>query len=78
MRKLSILLLAVLVSILFHSCDIKTEKELSSLTFNVWQEGTSVPNGLIKIRDVIAETNPDIVCFVDKAVLVTLSFLGNK
>ncbi len=47
------------------ACNSKTEKELSFLTFNVWQEGTSVPNGLKKIRDVIIETIPDIVCFVE-------------
>ncbi len=27
----------------------------------MWHEGTSVPNGLEKIHDVIVETNPDVV-----------------
>jgi len=47
------------------SCQNKTESELSFLTFNVWQEGTSVTNGFNQIRDVILETNPDVVCFVE-------------
>jgi endonuclease/exonuclease/phosphatase family metal-dependent hydrolase len=33
------------------------------LQFNVWQEGTSVENGLEKIRDVILASKADIVCF---------------
>jgi len=57
--------LATLVAICLLSCKTSTEKELSFLTFNVWQEGTSVPNGLQKIHDVIIETNPDIICFVE-------------
>lgn len=50
---------------LVQSCNKKAEKEITFLTFNVWQEGTSVPNGLDKIRDVIIITNPDVVCFVE-------------
>ena len=48
-----------------QSCESSNEKEVTFLSFNVWQEGTSVPNGLEKIRNVIKETNPDIVCFVE-------------
>lgn len=33
------------------------------LQFNVWQEGTSVENGLERIRDVILASKADIVCF---------------
>jgi endonuclease/exonuclease/phosphatase family metal-dependent hydrolase len=33
------------------------------LQFNIWQEGTSVPNGMQYIKDVIAEVEPDIVSF---------------
>lgn len=56
-----------IVFILFGliSCEKSTKKELSFLTFNVWQEGTSVPNGFNQIRDVILEIKPDIVCFVE-------------
>jgi endonuclease/exonuclease/phosphatase family metal-dependent hydrolase len=36
---------------------------LKFLQFNIWQEGTSVPNGMAYIRDAIHESNPDIVCF---------------
>ena len=32
---------------------------------NVWMSGTTVPNGLTYIRDVVAYVNPDIVCFVE-------------
>ena len=39
--------------------------ELKLMTFNIWQEGTMVENGLDKIRDVIIETNPDIVSFTE-------------
>ena len=35
------------------------------MIFNIWQEGTLVANGLEKIRDVIANTNPDVVCFTE-------------
>ena len=41
------------------------DNQVKFMTFNIWQEGTSVSNGLIKIRDVITETNPDIVCFTE-------------
>ncbi|MFV8347010.1 endonuclease/exonuclease/phosphatase family protein [Flavobacterium sp. ZB4P13] len=36
---------------------------LKVMQFNVWQEGTSVANGMTYIRDVINSVNPDIVCF---------------
>ena len=65
MKKLLFNLLFLVFIILIISCDKKIEKELSFLTFNVWQEGTSVPNGFKQICDVILETNPDIVCFVE-------------
>ena len=39
--------------------------ELKLMTFNIWQEGTMVENGLDKIRDVILDTNPDIVGFTE-------------
>ena len=65
MKKLVTSLLIIVFLLVTNSCDKKTEKELSFLTFNVWQEGTSVPNGFSQICDVILETNPDIVCFVE-------------
>lgn len=48
----------------------KSDKEISPvelklMTFNIWQEGTMVENGLEKIRDVILETNPDILGFTE-------------
>lgn len=39
--------------------------ELKVMTFNIWQEGTMVANGLDKIRDVILATSPDIVSFTE-------------
>lgn len=42
---------------------VRNTNSLKVLQFNIWQEGTSVPNGMTYIRDVIAEVNPDIVCF---------------
>jgi len=36
---------------------------LKVMQFNIWQEGTSVANGMIYIRDVINSVNPDLVCF---------------
>jgi endonuclease/exonuclease/phosphatase family metal-dependent hydrolase len=35
------------------------------MSFNIWQEGTSVTNGLEKIRDVIITIDPDVVCFAE-------------
>lgn len=65
MRKLYASIIIVLFLHIMQSCENKSEKELSFLTFNVWQEGTSVPNGFNQIRDIIIEINPDIVCFVE-------------
>lgn len=65
MKKLFIPIAVVLFLAIAQSCKKSTEIELSFLTFNVWQEGTSVTNGLKKIHDVIIETNPDVVCFVE-------------
>ncbi|TDQ23886.1 discoidin domain-containing protein [Tenacibaculum caenipelagi] len=42
---------------------VRNTNSLKVLQFNIWQEGTSVPNGMTYIRDVIANVNPDIVCF---------------
>lgn len=39
--------------------------ELKVMHLNSWVNGTSVPNGLTKIRDVVAAVNPDIACFVE-------------
>jgi endonuclease/exonuclease/phosphatase family metal-dependent hydrolase len=44
---------------------IQAQVDVHFMTFNVWQEGTSVPNGLTKIRDVIVKTNPDIIGFTE-------------
>ena len=65
MKKLFLFIYLILFSLLLKSCESKVEKNLSFLTFNVWQEGTSVPNGLNKICDILLETNPDVVCFVE-------------
>lgn len=65
MHKILTYIIIVLFSLIIESCENKTEKELSFLTFNVWQEGTSVPNGLEKIHDIIVETSPDVVCFIE-------------
>ncbi len=54
---------AILLLLSAQSCKKEIKKELRFLTFNIWQEGTSVPDGFKKIRDVILETNPDVVCF---------------
>lgn len=59
---LKIVAIVILQLSVFHS---QAQQELKLLTFNVWQEGTEVVDGLDKIRDVILEVNPDIVCFVE-------------
>lgn len=43
--------------------DSVTEVKLMHL--NIWMDGTSVPNGLTKIRDIVAAIKPDIACFVE-------------
>jgi len=65
MKKTPIYFLLVMFAFSLQSCKNDSNKEVRFLTFNVWQEGTSVPNGLLKIRNVITKTNPDIVCFVE-------------
>lgn len=47
------------------SFTLNAQTDIKFLTFNVWQEGTSVPNGLTKIKDVILKTNPDIIGFTE-------------
>lgn len=43
----------------------EAQTDVDFMSFNVWQEGTSVPNGLTKIRDVILKADPDIIGFVE-------------
>ena len=43
--------------------DQAVSASLKVMQFNIWQEGTSVTNGLTYIRDVINSVNPDLVCF---------------
>lgn len=40
-----------------------TDTNLKVMQFNVWQEGTSVTNGMTYIRNIINSVDPDIVCF---------------
>jgi len=58
-KKVIILLLFIQIQ------NVYAQQSVKLLTFNVWQEGTSVSNGINKIRDVIVEVNPDIVCFTE-------------
>lgn len=39
--------------------------ELKIMHLNIWLDGTSVTNGLTKIRDIVANVKPDIACFVE-------------
>jgi len=52
-----------LIILLLQAFAVRAQISIDLMAFNIWQEGTSVPNGLIKIRDVIVEVNPDIVGF---------------
>ena len=57
-----------LLILLLTSCteslgENKSQQEYTFMSFNVWQEGTSVENGLNKIRDVVIETKADVICF---------------
>jgi len=65
MKKIISNIIITSLLVIVQSCESKIEKELTFLTFNVWQEGTSVPNGFQKICAVILETNPDVVCFTE-------------
>lgn len=42
-----------------------TATDVKFMHLNVWVSGTTVPNGLTYIRDLVAAVNPDIVCFVE-------------
>jgi hypothetical protein len=56
----------MLIGILFFQLfPVQSQVNVDFMEFNVWQEGTSVSNGLNKIRDVIVEADPDIVGFVE-------------
>ncbi|MFD1163214.1 endonuclease/exonuclease/phosphatase family protein [Hwangdonia seohaensis] len=74
MSRYILLLFTVLVCSSCHNTqNEKKEKEdttpkptaLKVMTFNIWQEGTMVANGLDKIRDIILSTDPDIVSFTE-------------
>ena len=54
--------LFLLLLLTLSSC-IPTEKELSVLQFNIWQEGTVIENGFDAIVDNIIHVNPDLVTF---------------
>lgn len=53
----------ILILILCLAFKTQAQIDIKFMTFNIWHEGTSVSNGLIKIRDIIADVNPDIVGF---------------
>lgn len=55
----------LLFMLLCYTVKLQAQVDVHFMTFNVWQEGTSVPNGLTKIRDVIIKTNPDIIGFTE-------------
>lgn len=65
LKKLTFGILFIILMMNLQSCASKLEKELSFLTFNIWQEGTSVPNGLEKIKEIVLATDPDVVCFIE-------------
>ena len=54
-----LLLLAILL--LFSSAEAKKRKTIKVLQFNIWQEGTVIPNGYEAIADEIARTDADFV-----------------
>ena len=49
----------------FQVFSVQAQEVVSFMEFNIWQEGTSIPNGFNKIKDVIIEVNPDIVGFTE-------------
>ncbi|WP_205727918.1 endonuclease/exonuclease/phosphatase family protein [Flammeovirga pectinis] len=56
--KWSILLI---IPFLFINCTKQEELSLRVLQFNIWQEGTIVPNGYVAILDEIIHTNADVI-----------------
>jgi len=54
-----------LIFLSFHLFSVQAQEAISFMEFNVWQEGTSVPNGLNKIRDVIIDVSPDVCGFTE-------------
>ncbi len=55
-----ILLLTLLPPVLF-GCKSPSEKELKVLQFNIWQEGTVVPNGYPAVLDEIIRLDADLI-----------------
>ena len=53
----------VLLAFLFFSHSLRSQNKFSVLQFNVWQEGTKVEDGLLKITNVIDSLQPDAVTF---------------
>lgn len=58
--------------ILAAVCTPRGQTDVSFMTFNLWHDGTSVTNGLDKIRDVIAAANPDVIGFTEVSEATTL------
>jgi endonuclease/exonuclease/phosphatase family metal-dependent hydrolase len=53
----------IIIPLLGLCFNTQSQETVDFMSFNIWQEGTSVSNGLEKIRDVIIETEADIICF---------------
>ncbi|NQT25254.1 endonuclease/exonuclease/phosphatase family protein [candidate division KSB1 bacterium] len=57
------LLKLIMALYLFLVPKAQAQIDLDFMAFNIWQEGTSVSNGLTKIKNIIVEVNPDVVGF---------------
>ncbi len=64
MKNNNILKLTMII-VIFLAFKTQAQIEVDFMAFNIWQEGTSVSNGLVKIRKIIAKANPDIVGFTE-------------
>ncbi len=63
MKRYTFFATILLIFSLFPST--RGQDTIRMLSFNIWQEGTQVTNGLEKIRDVILAVDPDVVCFAE-------------
>ncbi|WP_439183578.1 endonuclease/exonuclease/phosphatase family protein [Carboxylicivirga taeanensis] len=54
-------LLLIVIPLIFAGCKTPNEKELKVLQFNIWQEGTVVPNGYEAILEEIIRLDADLI-----------------
>ncbi len=57
------LIKSIIAVFFYFYLSVSSQDTLRIMALNIWQDASSVSNGLVKVRDVIAKANPDIIGF---------------